>query len=268
MRDVGSEKDGDLTLTCRECGQPFVFTRAEQEFYQQKNFTQPQRCKACRIARNTPRPPVICLKCGGDIGEGGPTYCATCFENAQLEFEIKAKGFQRTIKKASDELQAIEVEKEMLAADAEAKLNALESDKSRLADEAAEKISAVENEKAQLIGTIESKLKDVELEKDRLAGQLEQQKQARAGIQEQLDKVNVELDKALRYRAALDWLEPVLKGIKQEMEMLKLDQSSLHQAVLQLTSTFGEDHENGSWVKAFLRFFQPHHKSPASDCQQ
>ena len=36
----------DKTLTCKECGNEFVFTAGEQEFYAEKGFqNEPQRCK-------------------------------------------------------------------------------------------------------------------------------------------------------------------------------------------------------------------------------
>ena len=42
----------DKTLVCKECGNEFVFTAGEQEFYAEKGFVnEPQRCKACRDAR-------------------------------------------------------------------------------------------------------------------------------------------------------------------------------------------------------------------------
>ena len=42
----------DKTLVCKECGQEFVFTAGEQEFYAERGFqNDPQRCKSCRDAR-------------------------------------------------------------------------------------------------------------------------------------------------------------------------------------------------------------------------
>jgi CxxC-x17-CxxC domain-containing protein len=42
----------DKTITCRDCGQSFVFTAGEQEFYEQKGFNnEPTRCPSCRQAR-------------------------------------------------------------------------------------------------------------------------------------------------------------------------------------------------------------------------
>jgi CxxC-x17-CxxC domain-containing protein len=45
----------DRTLICRDCGQEFVFTQGEQEFYQQRGFSEPQRCGSCRQARKAQR---------------------------------------------------------------------------------------------------------------------------------------------------------------------------------------------------------------------
>ena len=46
----------DETLKCKDCGAEFVFTAGEQQFYQEKGFTnKPQRCKACRDARKAQR---------------------------------------------------------------------------------------------------------------------------------------------------------------------------------------------------------------------
>ena len=41
----------DKNLTCRDCGRTFVFTAGEQEFHDQKGFTNtPGRCPDCRAA--------------------------------------------------------------------------------------------------------------------------------------------------------------------------------------------------------------------------
>ena len=43
----GGNKMSDKTLVCRDCGQEFVFTTGEQEFYKEKGFTnEPTRCAA------------------------------------------------------------------------------------------------------------------------------------------------------------------------------------------------------------------------------
>jgi len=46
----------DRILKCKECGQQFVFTVGEQEFYAQKGFqNEPARCATCRRARKKER---------------------------------------------------------------------------------------------------------------------------------------------------------------------------------------------------------------------
>lgn len=38
----------DLTLICQDCGQEFVFTTGEQNFYREKGLEQPKYCLICR----------------------------------------------------------------------------------------------------------------------------------------------------------------------------------------------------------------------------
>lgn len=46
----------DKTLVCKDCGNEFVFTVGEQEFYDEKGFTnEPVRCKECRDKRKSER---------------------------------------------------------------------------------------------------------------------------------------------------------------------------------------------------------------------
>jgi hypothetical protein len=50
-------------LTCRDCGQPFIFTAGEQQFFanQDPPLSEPKRCKECRRAKKASR---------GDYGGG------------------------------------------------------------------------------------------------------------------------------------------------------------------------------------------------------
>lgn len=42
----------DKTILCKDCGQEFVFTVGEQEFYKEKGFdNDPVRCQECRRAK-------------------------------------------------------------------------------------------------------------------------------------------------------------------------------------------------------------------------
>jgi len=46
----------DKTLICQDCGQEFVFTAGEQEFYKEKGFdNEPKRCKECRDKKKNQR---------------------------------------------------------------------------------------------------------------------------------------------------------------------------------------------------------------------
>ncbi len=105
----------DKTLTCRDCGNPFVFTAGEQEFFVQKGFVNdPGRCNECRAARKAQRGgasydgdrgynnsgsrdsysrgpremfSAICSECGQTAQvpfqprSDKPVYCSSCFEH-------------------------------------------------------------------------------------------------------------------------------------------------------------------------------------------
>ena len=104
----------DKTLTCADCGQPFVFTAGEQEFYERKGFREiPKRCKPCRESRKMRRADspgnghrsesrgeangntasrgprelydAVCARCGQPTRvpfrpmAGRPVYCRDCY---------------------------------------------------------------------------------------------------------------------------------------------------------------------------------------------
>jgi CxxC-x17-CxxC domain-containing protein len=52
----------DKVLTCADCGQEFVFSAREQEFYATRQFSEPRRCGSCRASRKAAR---------GDSGGSG-----------------------------------------------------------------------------------------------------------------------------------------------------------------------------------------------------
>ena len=44
----------DKIIVCQDCGEEFTFTVREQEFYEEKGFTnEPKRCKNCRDKRKS-----------------------------------------------------------------------------------------------------------------------------------------------------------------------------------------------------------------------
>ncbi|HXK34341.1 MAG TPA: zinc-ribbon domain containing protein [Dehalococcoidia bacterium] len=83
----------DKSLTCRDCGNTFVFTAGEQGFYLEKGLlNEPQRCPTCRSTRRRERngsremTTVPCASCGGNATVpfvprmDRPVYCSNCFE--------------------------------------------------------------------------------------------------------------------------------------------------------------------------------------------
>ena len=55
----------DKVLTCVDCSQQFTFTASEQQFYTDRQFSEPRRCASCRAIRKASR---------GEAGNG--TYAA------------------------------------------------------------------------------------------------------------------------------------------------------------------------------------------------
>jgi len=41
----------DTKIKCQDCGEEFVFSIKDQEFYKKHNYVPPKRCKSCRNAR-------------------------------------------------------------------------------------------------------------------------------------------------------------------------------------------------------------------------
>lgn len=75
----------DKTLVCKECGQEFVFTAGEQEYYAEKGLTnEPKRCKDCRDKRKQVFT-TTCAACGREAKvrfqprEDRPVYCSECY---------------------------------------------------------------------------------------------------------------------------------------------------------------------------------------------
>ncbi|HEY5520301.1 MAG TPA: zinc-ribbon domain containing protein [Candidatus Limnocylindrales bacterium] len=61
----------DRTLTCADCGQEFVFTSSEQQFYADRGFSDPRRCRNCRAQRKASMSSGDSMGGGGGYGGGG-----------------------------------------------------------------------------------------------------------------------------------------------------------------------------------------------------
>jgi len=92
----------DKTLNCQDCGKDFTFSADDQEYFQQKGYTNlPKRCPACREARRSDRAssgsshsgwqtrremyPAVCAQCGKETQvpfqprDDRPVYCGECY---------------------------------------------------------------------------------------------------------------------------------------------------------------------------------------------
>jgi len=78
----------DKVLTCADCGQEFAFTASEQQFYAERQFSEPRRCASCRATRKASR---------GETSYGDRSYqsgpremfsatCSSCGREAQVPF--------------------------------------------------------------------------------------------------------------------------------------------------------------------------------------
>lgn len=88
----------DKILVCKECGNEFVFSAGEQEFYAERQLqNEPKRCKACREAKKTSSRgareffTATCAACGGEARvpfepkSDRPVYCSDCFAKMKQE---------------------------------------------------------------------------------------------------------------------------------------------------------------------------------------
>ena len=88
----------DKTLVCQDCNQEFVFSASEQQFYADRQFSEPRRCPSCRAARKAQRGDFgggSSHMGGGGGGRGGyssgpremfSATCSSCGREAQVPF--------------------------------------------------------------------------------------------------------------------------------------------------------------------------------------
>ncbi|NOZ76365.1 MAG: zinc-binding protein [Euryarchaeota archaeon] len=79
-------------LSCEDCGEEFVFSGEEQQFYYERGFQTPKRCKPCRQRRKAARTgqrelhSTICAECGIETqvpfkpSGDRPVYCRDCYQ--------------------------------------------------------------------------------------------------------------------------------------------------------------------------------------------
>ena len=78
----------DKNLTCIDCGQTFVFTAGEQEFFAQKGFqNEPKRCKACKTAKRSGGSGIGAGMAGGGTRELHEVTCSSCGQKTTVPFK-------------------------------------------------------------------------------------------------------------------------------------------------------------------------------------
>lgn len=90
----------DQQIICSDCGQSFTFSPEDQEFFRERGYSAPKRCKSCRQAKKNEQAggggyhrsasqstTVICSGCGQQTtvpfeprGDR-PVYCQNCFQS-------------------------------------------------------------------------------------------------------------------------------------------------------------------------------------------
>jgi CxxC-x17-CxxC domain-containing protein len=88
----------DRSLTCRDCGEAFIFSAGEQRFFAEKGLQNvPQRCAGCRAVAKQNRSSsgpreyhaAVCNSCGNQAmvpfapRSDRPVYCSTCFDKVR-----------------------------------------------------------------------------------------------------------------------------------------------------------------------------------------
>jgi CxxC-x17-CxxC domain-containing protein len=87
----------DRTLTCADCSGEFIFTASEQDFFAERQFSEPRRCPSCRAARKLSRgssgdPARSGGYAGGGYASGGAremfeATCSSCGRVARVPFQ-------------------------------------------------------------------------------------------------------------------------------------------------------------------------------------
>jgi CxxC-x17-CxxC domain-containing protein len=84
----------EASLTCVQCGTTFSFSEGEQQFYQERGYSLPKRCKPCRDQAKLARGESGGGRMGGGGGMGGgqrreffDAVCAQCGVTTQVPFK-------------------------------------------------------------------------------------------------------------------------------------------------------------------------------------
>ena len=80
----------DVQLICSDCAQEFTFTSEDQEFFRERGYSTPKRCKPCRQAKKNEQAGGGYHANGGGYqseSRGTSVTCSGCGQQTTVPFE-------------------------------------------------------------------------------------------------------------------------------------------------------------------------------------
>lgn len=85
----------EQTIICADCGTEFPFTVADQEFFAEKGFSAPRRCRSCRAAAKQGRPAGRGMGSPHASSEPRQMFDATCAQcGVQTQVPFRPNGLK------------------------------------------------------------------------------------------------------------------------------------------------------------------------------
>ena len=210
-------KREDIKLACHQCGNEFVFSRSEQEFYHDRGFSNPHYCRDCRLSRRSRLSSINCTHCGTELNEGSKVYCLKCIEDSQQEMQKKIQKSQMAANVAHTKLSASESQRlelteslrqrELLISDLETTINDLSTD----LDKAYKFTTA--------LGELTPKLERIEVQLemlDQLEGKLRLMEANQHKINERMLQIVQRMHELYEGSSLLDGIKRVLRQRQEE----------------------------------------------------
>ncbi len=77
----------DQQLMCSDCGQAFTFTAEDQDFFRERGYSSPKRCKACRQAKKNEQAGGGWRRIQRSTSQGTSVICSGCGQQTTVPFE-------------------------------------------------------------------------------------------------------------------------------------------------------------------------------------
>lgn len=226
----------DKNLTCRKCGKEFLFSKGEQEFYQQKGLNLPTHCPECRQIRQINRKPLVCAKCKTELEKDTDIFCTACLASVYLESELALKQKQKAVEEVQSKLQKSEAQGDELKAllgEAQSKLQHSKSHN--------EELDTSLSEKTDLITTLESSLND----KERLLAELDKERH----------NISQELESVRQFHGDLQWIHPAMDRLQERLDSLEYGQNKINQRMVQIVEKMQEIYNRRGFLESIKRIF-------------